>query len=223
MKKIFLGPPGSGKGTAASRIAPKFKTPHISTGELFREKIKQETKIGKRAKEFMERGELVPDEIVIEMLKQRISEADCENGFILDGFPRTIPQAEMLNELTEVDIVINMDVTEEILMKRLTSRITCINCGKIYNTITIPTKVEGVCDKCQGEVKRRADEEPEVIQKRLEVYKQQTEPLIDFYKNKNLLKDVFCDDFSQTPEETAEQVMKAIEEFLEEKKKLDKK
>lgn len=215
MRKIFLGAPGSGKGTAASRIAPKRNIPHISTGDLFRKNIKENTKIGKKAKEFMERGDLVPDEIVIEMLKERIEKEDCEKGFILDGFPRTIPQAEKLTELIDMDLVINMCVPDDIIIKRLSSRITCKDCGEIFNTVGIPTKEEGICDKCQGKVIRRADDEPEVIQNRLETYKNQTAPLIDFYRNKGILHDVICDNYDQTAEETAQQVSDSITKFTE--------
>ena len=213
MKKIFLGSPGSGKGTAASRIAPKFKVPHISTGDLFRQNIKGETQIGIKAKGHMERGELVPDEIVIEMLKERIQGSDCEEGFILDGFPRTIPQAEQLSELVDMDIVINMNVPDEIVIKRLSSRITCKDCGEIFNLIGIIPKEEGKCDKCEGELIRRPDDEPEVIQNRLDTYKKQTAPLIGFYKDKGIVRDVACTNINQTAEETTQSVLDAIEEF----------
>ena len=214
MKKIFLGPPGSGKGSAASRIAPKFNTPHISTGDLFRENIKQKTEIGEKAKRYMERGELVPDEIVIEMLKERIQQKDCKDGFILDGFPRTIPQAKKLAELVNLDIAINMNVPDEILIKRLSSRVTCKNCGEIFNLRTLKPKEEGKCDKCQGEIIRRHDDEPEVIQNRLNIYKEQTAPLIEFYKNEGILQNVICNDINQHADETAQSVIDAIEEFV---------
>ena len=214
MKKIFLGAPGSGKGTAASRIAPQLNIPHISTGDLFRKNIKEKTEIGTRAKEFMGRGDLVPDDIVIEMLKSRIENEDCKEGFILDGFPRTIPQAEKLDEITDIDVVINICVPDDIIIRRLSSRITCKDCGEIFNLIGIPTKEEGVCDKCQGEVIRRTDDEPKVIQNRLETYKKQTAPLIDFYKNKGVLQDVICNNFDQTANETAKQVLDSITNFV---------
>ena len=213
MKKIFLGPPGSGKGSAASRIAPKRNIPHISTGDLFRENLKQGTEIGLQAKGHMERGELVPDKIVIEMLKERIEKEDCKNGFILDGFPRTIPQAEMLSEITDMDLAINMNVPNEIIVKRLSSRVTCKNCGEIFNLRTLIPKIEGKCDKCQGEIIRRPDDEPEVVQNRLKTYEEQTAPLIEFYKNKGILKHVPCNDINQPADETAKIVLNAIEEF----------
>ena len=214
MKKIFLGPPGSGKGTAASRIAPKLNIPHISTGDLFRQNIRDKTQIGMKAKEYMDAGELVPDEVVIDMLADRIKQNDCENGFILDGFPRTIPQAEKLSKLSDIDIVINLDVPDEIVIKRLSSRVTCKECGEIFNLRGLIPKEEGKCDKCQGELIRRPDDEPEVIQNRLDTYKKQTAPLIDFYKKNGLVKDVPCRDINQTANETAQSVWDAISEFM---------
>lgn len=217
MKKIFLGPPGSGKGTAASRIAPKFKIPHISTGDLFREHIKNQTDIGIKAKEFISEGGLVPDNITIEILKERIAREDCKNGFILDGFPRTLSQAEMLHNLTEIDVVINMDVTEEVIIERLSSRLSCSNCNKIYNLRSTAPKKQGICDTCQGEVIRRHDDEPKVVKKRLKEYKKNTKPLIDFYRDKGILIDIVCKDINQTPEETFQEAFKAINNFLDKK------
>ena len=166
MKKIFLGPPGSGKGTAASRIAPKFNILHISTGDLFREHIKNETEIGIKANEFIKNGNLVPDDLTIEILKQRIAREDCKNGFLLDGFPRTIAQAQMLHKLTKIDVVINMDVPEEIIIERLSSRISCSDCKKIYNLKFAATKKENLCDDCQGQIIRRSDDEQDIIKDR---------------------------------------------------------
>ncbi|MBN2101529.1 MAG: adenylate kinase [Candidatus Aenigmarchaeota archaeon] len=213
MKIIFLGPPGSGKGTAASRVAPKFGIPHISTGDLFRKNIKEQTEIGKEAKQYMDDGKLVPDEVVINMLKARLEEDDCQEGFILDGFPRTTPQAEMLDGITEIDVVVNMVVPDKIVIARNSSRVSCSKCGEIYNLRTMPTKLKGVCDKCGGSVVRRPDDEPDVIKKRLNIYKEQTEPLIEFYKKKGLIRDVICDNIDQTPEQTLEDVLKVLEEF----------
>jgi len=215
MRKIFLGAPGAGKGTAASRIAPIKNIPHISTGDLFRENLKNNTEVGKKAKEFMDKGELVPDEIVIEMLRERILKPDCENGFILDGFPRTIKQAEMLKEILPIDAVINIDAPDEIVIKRLCSRVTCRDCGQIFNLIGVQPKQEGICDACEGELYQRDDDKPEVIQNRLNIYKKQTQPLIDFYKNLGLIADVKVTDINQTPEELVEKVLNAIGEFSE--------
>jgi adenylate kinase len=216
MKKIFLGPPGSGKGTVASRLSPKFNLPHISTGDLFRENIKNNTEVGIKAKEYINSGKLVPDEIVIEMLKQRISLPDCKNGFILDGFPRNLEQAQKLAEIADIDLVVNMDVTEDVVIGRLSSRVSCSKCNEIYNLKHLPSKQEGICDKCGGEVKRRKDDEPETIKNRLKIYQKQTQPLIDFYKNQGILTNVFCDKLEQTPQETFESVLRAIEEFNKE-------
>lgn len=217
MKKIILGPPGSGKGTVASKIAPEFKIPHISTGDLFREHITNQTEIGIKAKEFISKGNLVPDEITIKILKERINQKGCENGFILDGFPRTIPQAQMLHELTKIDVVVNMDISEQIIIERLSSRLICSNCKKIYNLKFMAPKKENICDDCQGNVIKRHDDEPEIIKKRLEEYKKNTEPLINFYKQKRNLIQIKCEHMNQTPEETFQKAMNAIKEFLEKK------
>ena len=190
MKKIFLGAPGSGKGTCASKVSPRRNIPHISTGDLFRDNIKNGTEIGDTAKGYMERGELVPDEVVVEMLKERIEEEDCQAGFILDGFPRTIPQAEMLAKITDIDAAINIDVPNEVIIQRLSSRITCKDCGEIFNLRDMRPKEEGICDKCQGEIIRRPDDEPEVIQNRLKTYEEKTAPLIKFYEDRGILKHV---------------------------------
>jgi adenylate kinase len=215
MKKIFLGAPGSGKGSYASRIAPKRNVPHISTGDLFRKNMEEKTKIGIRAKEYMDRGDLVPDEIVIEMLKERIKNKDCDKGFILDGFPRTIKQAEKLAEITDIDLAVNMSVSDEIIIKRISSRVICKDCGEIFNTITHKPKEDGICDKCQGEVITRSDQKPEIIQNRLNVYQEQTAPLINFYKDKGILQHVSCDDFYQSVDEMAQKVLDSIINFNE--------
>ena len=216
MKKIFLGAPGTGKGSYASRIAPKRNIPHISTGDLFRENIKNETEIGTEAKGYMERGELVPDEIVVGMLKERIERNDCAGGFILDGFPRTIPQAEMLANITDMDGVVNMNVPNEIIVQRLSSRISCKDCGEIFNLRDAKPKEEGICDKCQGPVVRRSDDEPEVVLNRLKTYEEKTAPLIDFYEKQGILKHVKCTSIDTPVEEMAQSVLGAIEEFAKE-------
>lgn len=216
MKKIFLGAPGSGKGSYASRIAPKRNIPHISTGDLFRENIKQETGIGLTAKGYMDKGELVPDEVVVGMLKERIEQKDCKNGFILDGFPRTIPQAQMLKDITDMDIVVNMNVPNEVIVQRLSSRISCKDCGEIFNLRDLNPKEKGVCDKCQGEVIRRADDEPEVVQNRLKTYQEKTAPLIDFYEKQGILRHVTCTHIDQSTDEMTQAVLETIEEFANE-------
>lgn len=213
MKKIFLGPPNAGKGTAASRVAPIREVPHISTGDLLRENIKQETEVGLKAKEFMDKGELVPDEIIIEVLKQRLEKEDCGKGFILDGFPRTAEQAQKLQEMTNIDMVVSLNVPDEILVERAATRIFCTKCGEGYNTRGIPTQKQGICDKCQSPVARRPDDEPETAKKRIQTYKEKTQPLIDFYKNLGILKEVQTISIDETPKELVENVLKAIEEF----------
>jgi adenylate kinase len=190
MKLIISGPPGSGKGTRASRIAKALNIPHISTGDLFRKEMADGTELGKLAKGIMDQGKLVPDEITMNMLKNRLQEEDCKKGFILDGVPRTIKQAELLKEITEIDHVLNLDIPNEIIIERMGSRRTCKGCGTIYNVKTMPSKVEGKCDHCTSELIQREDEKPEVISQRLEVYDSQTKPLIDFYDNKNLLRNI---------------------------------
>jgi adenylate kinase len=219
MKKIFLGAPGSGKGSYASRIAPKRNIPHISTGDLFRENLKQGTEIGLTAKGYMERGELVPDEVVVEMLKERIEREDCKDGFILDGFPRTIPQAKMLADITDMDVVVNMNVPNEVIVKRLSSRISCKDCGEIYNLRDASPKKENICNKCQGEVIRRSDDEPEVVLNRLKTYEEKTAPLIKFYEDQGILRHVECTEIDKPVEEMAQIVLETIEGFAKELEK----
>lgn len=191
MKFIFLGPPGVGKGTIATKVIEKLNIPQISTGNLLRSAVKQGTEIGIKAREHMNSGGLVPDNLVISLLKDRLSEDDCKDGFILDGFPRTISQAESLETNgIAVDGVINLVASKHIIIQRLSGRRVCKRCGAIFHTTNIPSKVEGVCDRCNGELYQRKDDTPEVISERLEIYKKQTEPLIDYYKDKGILHDV---------------------------------
>jgi len=220
MKKIFLGPPGSGKGTYSRRISPIRNIPHISTGDLLRENIKNLTEIGQKAKEFMDKGELVPDEVVIEMLKKRISNEDCKIGFILDGFPRTIPQAKVLQKLSNIDAVLNLVIPENILIEKACARRICKNCGDIYNIadinregICMPPmnpKQEGKCDKCEGELIQRDDDNEQTIKERIEIYKQQTQPLINFYNEQGLLKDIKV---TNSPEIMVPIILKILEEI----------
>ena len=193
MKIIFLGPPGSGKGTYSTRVAKKLDIPHISTGDLFRAEMKAQTELGKRAKEFIDKGELVPDEVTIGMLKNRIEKEDCKDGFILDGFPRTIPQAEALDQITEIDRVVNIDIPDEVIIRRLTSRRVCRKCGEIYNALTMKPKEEGKCDKCGSELYQRDDDTEETVKNRLKIYMDQTEPLIGYYDEKGLLVNIRWD------------------------------
>lgn len=189
---ILLGPPASGKGTQATKLAAEVKLPHISTGDLFRENIGKNTELGKKAKSYMEAGKLVPDELVLDMLFERVSQPDCKRGYVLDGFPRTIPQAEALDERLgdKVNLkVVNLQVTDDLLIKRTSGRRSCPECKEIYNIYFSPPEVEGKC-KCGHDLVQRDDDKPEVVKERLRVYKNQTEPLIEFYKKKGVLVDV---------------------------------
>ncbi len=195
MKIIMLGAPGAGKGTQAKQIADKYQIPHISTGDIFRANIKEGTELGTKAKTYMDQGLLVPDELVVELVADRIVKDDCKNGFVLDGFPRTIPQAEALDAALEkmgekMDYAIDVDVPDENIVNRMGGRRACLNCGATYHIVTIPTKVEGICDKCGSPVVLRDDDQPETVQKRLTVYHEQTQPLIDYYKEQGILKSV---------------------------------
>ena len=188
MKIIMLGAPGAGKGTQAKQIADKYSIPHISTGDIFRANIKNGTELGKKAKQYMDQGALVPDELTCDLVMDRIQQDDCKNGFVLDGFPRTIPQAEALDAALgkineKMDYAIDVDVPDENIVNRMSGRRACLNCGATYHLISIPPKVEGICDRCGSEIVLREDDKPETVQKRLKVYHEQTQPLIDYYKN----------------------------------------
>lgn len=195
MKIIMLGAPGAGKGTQAKMIAEKYSIPHISTGDIFRANIKNGTELGKKAKSYMDQGQLVPDELTLDLIMDRFKEDDCKNGYVLDGFPRTIPQAEALDaalkaEGEKVDFAIDVDVPDENIVKRMGGRRACVNCGATYHIVYSPTKVEGKCDKCGEDLIVRDDDKPETVLSRLEVYHNQTQPLIDYYNKQGILKSV---------------------------------
>lgn len=195
MKIIMLGAPGAGKGTQAKKIAEKYQIPHISTGDIFRANIKGGTELGMKAKTFMDQGMLVSDEITIGMLMDRIGQEDCVNGYVLDGFPRTIPQAESLTKALaergeKVDYAINVDVPDENIINRMSGRRACLGCGATYHITFNPPVKEGICDTCGQELVLRDDDKPETVKKRLDVYHQQTQPLIDYYKNAEVLAEV---------------------------------
>lgn len=195
MNILFMGPPGAGKGTQAEVIVNEFGIPHISTGDAFRLAIKQGTPIGKKAKEYMDQGLLVPDDVTIGIVEERLQQSDCEKGFLLDGFPRTLSQAEALDEIlsrlnTKLDHVINLKVDRDKLMARLTGRRICKNCGATYHVIFNPPKQEGVCDKCGGELHQRSDDNEESVGTRLDEYINKTAPLLTFYENKGLLRQI---------------------------------
>ena len=195
MKIIMLGAPGAGKGTQADKIAEKYGIPHISTGDIFRANIKGGTELGKKAKEYMDQGLLVPDELTCDLVTDRVAKPDCEKGYILDGFPRTIPQAEALEKAlkatgTDIDFAIDVDVPDANIVNRMSGRRACLTCGATYHIQYIPPKKEGICDKCGSELVLRDDDKPETVQKRLDVYHAQTQPLIDFYEERGKLKTV---------------------------------
>lgn len=195
MKIIMLGAPGAGKGTQAKKIAEKYKIPHISTGDIFRANIKNGTELGNKAKTYMDQGLLVPDELVVDLVVDRVKQDDCKNGYVLDGFPRTIPQAEALDAALDaigekIDYAINVEVPDENIIRRMSGRRACVACGATYHLVHIPPKTEGICDTCGKELILRDDDKPETVEKRLNVYHDQTQPLIDYYTKKNVLVEV---------------------------------
>jgi adenylate kinase len=195
MKLILLGPPGAGKGTQAANMIETFNIPHISTGDIFRKNIKEGTELGKKAKEFMDRGELVPDALVVAIVEDRLKASDCKNGFLLDGFPRTVVQAEALDKVLDVmnfklDYVVNVVVDPKILVERAVGRRICRNCGSTYHVTYNPPIVEGVCDKCSGELYQRSDDNASTVTNRIKVYMDETSPLIEYYRLKNILVNV---------------------------------
>lgn len=195
MKIVMLGAPGAGKGTQAIKIADKYDIPHISTGDIFRANIKGGTELGQKAKSYIDKGELVPDEVTIGMLLDRIAQDDCKNGYVLDGFPRTIPQAESLTEALKsqgdkIDFALNIDVPDEAIIERMSGRRACPKCGATYHIVYAAPKTENICDKCATELIIRSDDKPETVKDRLNVYHQQTEPLIAYYKAAGVLREV---------------------------------
>ncbi|MBO0994221.1 adenylate kinase [Bacillus sp. SD088] len=195
MNLVLMGLPGAGKGTQADKIVEKYGTPHISTGDMFRAAMSEGTELGLKAKSFMDQGALVPDEVTIGIVQERLNKPDCEDGFLLDGFPRTVAQADALETILEkigkkIDFVINIQVDKEILIERLTGRRICENCGATYHLVFNPPAAEGVCDRCGGKLYQRADDNAETVQNRLEVNLQQTQPLLDFYQAKGYLKNI---------------------------------
>ncbi|MED4207081.1 adenylate kinase [Neobacillus mesonae] len=212
MNLVLMGLPGAGKGTQAEQIVEKYGVPHISTGDMFRAAMKEGTELGLKAKSFMDKGELVPDEVTIGIVRERLSKEDCEQGFLLDGFPRTVPQAEALETLLEelnkkIDYVININVDKSILMERLTGRRICKDCGSTYHLVFNPPAKEGVCDRCGGELYQRADDNAETVQNRLDVNIKQQEPLLTFYEAKGYLRTI-------DGQQDIEKVFADIEELL---------
>lgn len=213
MKLVLLGPPGAGKGTQASGIVERYKLPHISTGDIFRKNIKEQTELGKKAKEYMDKGLLVPDELVVEIVEDRLKQEDALEGFLLDGFPRTERQAEALDEAlrklgSALDRVINIEVDKEILVGRAVGRRICRNCGGTYHIEFNPSKQEGRCDLCEGELYRRSDDNEETVSKRIEVYLSETKPLIDYYEKKGILTSI---DGAQDIKKVFEEIQKTLD------------
>jgi adenylate kinase len=216
MRCILLGPPGAGKGTQAAVIRDRYNVAHISTGDILRSNVKEKTDLGQKARSYMEAGELVPDSLIIEMMRERLSQSDCNRGFLLDGFPRTVSQAEALDSLledldVELDAVILLDVSDEVVVERLSGRRVCRDCGAIYHMKNHPPKKEGICDLCGGELFQRKDDTEEVIRQRLGVYHQQTSPLIEYYRSSGILKAV-------NAEVSSDSVLAVIEDLFGKKK-----
>jgi adenylate kinase len=207
MNLIFLGAPGAGKGTLATMLSKDYGIPQISTGDLFRAAVKEGSKLGKQVKGIMEKGELVPDSLTVELVRERLSKSDATGGYILDGFPRTVAQADALAEFQKINAVINFSISDELVIRRLSGRRVCRSCGAIYHIENMPPKVAGICDSCGAELYIRDDDKIESIKNRLRVYKDQTEPLIAYYRNKGLLQEI---DSSKSPQDSLSQINKLL-------------
>ena len=212
MKIIMLGAPGAGKGTQAKKIAAKYEIPHISTGDIFRANIKNGTELGKKAKTYMDQGLLVPDELVVDLVVDRVQQADCAKGYVLDGFPRTIPQAEALDAALaklndKIDYAINVEVPDDNIINRMGGRRACLACGSTYHIVYAPTRVEGICDRCGEKLVLRDDDKPETVKNRLNVYHNQTQPLIDYYSKQGKLAEV---DGTQSMEDVFNAIVKIL-------------
>jgi adenylate kinase len=210
MNLIIFGPPGSGKGTYATRLEAELGMTTISTGDVFRDAIKQGTALGKRVESYLKSGQLVPDNLVIEVLKEKINQEEGRTGFILDGFPRTIQQAEALEKISKIDAVINLLVPEWIIVARLSGRRVCKNCGAIYNVLHLKPKKEGICDACGGLLYQREDDTEEVIRDRIKVYEKQTQPLLEYYKDKTPFVNFRCEDLDMSPEDAVTKILEGL-------------
>jgi len=208
MNLIFLGAPGAGKGTLATLLSKEYRIPQISTGDLFRAAVKEGSELGRQVRGIMEKGELVPDSLTVELVKERHSKPDARGGYILDGFPRTVAQADALAEFQKIDAVINFSISDELVIRRLSGRRVCRSCGAIYHIENMPPKVEGTCDRCGGELYIRDDDKIDSIKNRLRVYKEQTEPLIAYYRDRAVLREI---DSSKSPQDSLAQIESVLE------------
>jgi adenylate kinase len=209
MKIVIFGPPGSGKGTYASLLKNRLGIPHISTGDLVREEIRKKTNLGIEIEKYSDAGKLVPNEVITDILKKRLTQ-DLSRGFILEGYPRSLEQAKQLDNVTNIDVVINLNVPDRVIVERLSARVQCKNCGSIYNERTLKPRIAGKCDKCDGELFKRADDQPSVILERLKIYKETSAPVIDYYRTRKLLKDITNDDPDVSPEIVTDRIMKLL-------------
>ncbi|MBQ1877394.1 MAG: adenylate kinase [Erysipelotrichaceae bacterium] len=214
LRMLIMGPAGSGKGTMSERICADYRIPHISTGDMFREELKLNTELGQQAQSYMSQGLLVPDEVTIAMVKSRISRDDCANGYLLDGFPRSLPQAMAISDL-DIDAVINLKIDEQLLVDRIVERRICRNCGAIYNRISLPSKVEGVCDQCGGELYQRSDDSYEKLRVRLDSYHNETQAAVDYFRDRGLVYDI---DAGQAKEDVYRDIQAALAEVKGEEK-----
>jgi adenylate kinase len=207
---VILGPPGVGKGTYSGILSKKYNIPNISVGDLFRNAIKNQTDLGKRIKNYVSSGDLVPDETVIDLVKNRLEDKDCKNGFLLDGYPRTVPQAEAMMKFKKIDIALNFVAPDAVIMERIGGRRTCRKCGAIYHVKNVPPTIDGICDNCSGRLVQRADEKPEVIKKRLDVYREKTKPVADYLRKKDLIADIEAN----YPIEEIDKIIAQCEKYL---------
>ena len=214
LRMLIMGPAGSGKGTMSERICADYRIPHISTGDMFREELKLNTELGQQAQSYMSQGLLVPDEVTIAMVKSRISRDDCANGYLLDGFPRSLPQAMAISDL-DIDAVINLKIDEQLLVDRIVERRICRNCGAIYNRISLPSKMEGVCDQCGGELYQRSDDSYEKLRVRLDSYHNETQAAVDYFRDRGLVYDI---DAGQAKEDVYRDIQAALAEVKGEEK-----
>jgi len=209
---VMMGPPGAGKGTYSSRLSEEYGIPHIETGDMFRNEVEEGSELGKEIEEYMEKGDLVPDETVNDVVEKRLLKPDCDDGYILDGYPRTMDQAEALLDFASIDLVLNIDISKEVIINRLSNRRICSDCGEIYNLESMPPEEEEICDKCGGEIYQRDDDKPEVIENRLEKYENKSKPILDFYEDKVDLVNIAFD--GETSVENAmEKIRNKVDDF----------